>query len=471
MEAESSSATEKQHERLVLEDGTKVAVVGGGPAGSMFSYFLIRMSELVGVDIDLTIFEPRFFTHGGPAGCNHCGGIVSESLVQLLATEGINLPEHVVQRGIDSYMLHMDVGDVRIDTPLQEKRIAAVYRGHGPRESVPIDFIGFDKYLQELAEESGARIVHDMVTGLDWMFGKPRLSFAAQNPATFDLVVVASGINSRILGLVTDEKSQYRRPAAMKTFICGYHLGRERIAEHLGTSMHVFLLDLPRLEFAAMIPKGDFVTLCLLGHDIDSDLVESFLASPEVKACFPDGFAPSNVCHCFPRINVKGARQPFADRLLFIGDSGVSRLYKDGIGAAYRTSKAAAGAVAFHGFSKEALRSHYWPACRAINFDNALGKFIFGFSHLIQKTRFSRRGVLRMTAREQASSTSPRIMSSVLWDLFTGSAPYREVLLRTMRPTFLAGLVSNLVVGNLPGGLKLPSNGKANEIEPAGKGV
>ncbi len=468
MEIGTPSDTDRS-EDLVLEDGTKVAVVGGGPAGSMFSYFLLQMSELVGANIDLTIFEPRFFTHGGPAGCNHCGGIVSESLVQLLATEGINLPEHVVQRGIDSYMLHMDVGDVRIDTPLQEKRIAAVYRGHGPRESVPIDFTGFDKYLQELAEESGARVVHDMVMGLDWTFGRPRLSFSRQDPETFDLVVVASGINSRILGLVTDEGRRYRRPAAMKTFICEYHLGRERIAEHLGTSMHVFLLDIPRLEFAAMIPKGDFITLCLLGHDIDAKLVEAFLSSPEVQACFPDGFAPENVCHCFPRINVKGARRPFSDRLVFIGDSGVSRLYKDGIGAAYRTSKAAAGAVAFHGFSEEALRRHYWPACRAINIDNALGKFIFGFSHLIQKARFSRRGVLRMTALEQASDRSPRIMSSVLWDLFTGSAPYREVLLRTLRPTFLGGLVANLVVGNLPGGLNIISNGKKDEIEPVGE--
>ncbi len=434
----------------------------------MFSYFLLGMSELLGVDVDLTIFEPRFFTHGGPAGCNHCGGIISESLVQLLATEGINLPEHVVQRGIDSYMLHMDVGDVRIDTPLDEKRIAAVYRGHGPRESVPIDFTGFDKYLQELAEAAGARIVHDLVTGLDWVFGKPRLSFSSASPSTFDLVVIASGINSRILGLVSDEKQKYRRPRPMKTFICEYHLGRETISSHLGTSMHVFLLDLPRLEFAAMIPKGDFVTLCLLGHDIDAELVESFLSSPEVKACFPGGFAPQNVCHCFPRINVKGAQQPFADRLIFIGDSGVSRLYKDGIGAAYRTSKAAAGAVAFHGFSERALREHYWPACKSINFDNALGKFIFGFSHLIQKARFSRRGVLRMTAREQASSKSQRLMSSVLWDLFTGSAPYREVLLRTLKPSFIGGLVTNLVLGNLPGGLTLPTNGKVNEIKRVG---
>jgi len=34
--------------------------------------------------------------------------------------------------------------------------------------------------------------------------------------------------------------------------------------------MHVFLLDIPRLEFAAIIPKGDYATVCLLGEDIET---------------------------------------------------------------------------------------------------------------------------------------------------------------------------------------------------------
>ena len=44
-----------------------------------------------------------------------CGGIISETLVQTLATEGIELPPNVVQRGVDSYFLHMDVGSVKIE--------------------------------------------------------------------------------------------------------------------------------------------------------------------------------------------------------------------------------------------------------------------------------------------------------------------------------------------------------------------
>jgi hypothetical protein len=91
------------------------------------------MSERLGIDVQVDIYEPRDFSVPAPGGCNMCGGIISESLVQILAADGINLPPTVVQRGIDSYVLHMDVDSVHIETPLHEKRIAAVHRGVGPR--------------------------------------------------------------------------------------------------------------------------------------------------------------------------------------------------------------------------------------------------------------------------------------------------------------------------------------------------
>ena len=125
--AESLSAFSENVEKdFTLQDGSRVAVVGGGPAGSFFSYFLLKMSEAINLDIDLDIYEPRSFSRCGPSGCNHCGGIVSESLVQILAAEGINLPRGVVQRGIESYQIHMDVGDVTIESPAGEQRIAAL---------------------------------------------------------------------------------------------------------------------------------------------------------------------------------------------------------------------------------------------------------------------------------------------------------------------------------------------------------
>jgi CRP-like cAMP-binding protein/flavin-dependent dehydrogenase len=438
--------------QFALSDGSRVAVIGGGPAGSLFAYFVRRLADSIDLDVRVEVFEPRFFTHRGPGGCNHCGGIVSESLVQLLATEGINLPPGVVRWGIESYMLHTDVGGVRIETPGHEKRIASVFRGNGPRESGVLDVGGFDQFLLDLSSSVGATVVRKLVTGMRWSWeGRPELLTPEGAVGPYDLVAVAVGVNSRLLNMFGDATPDYQPPGALRTFICEFDLGEDSVRQCLGDSMHVFLLDIPRLEFAALIPKGSCITLCLLGEDVDEALVERFLASAEVAACFPGSLVPKPACRCFPRINTRPAVRPFADRVVWIGDASVSRLYKDGIGSAYRTAKAAAKTAVFRGIAAKDFERYFWPECRALIVDNAIAKIVFGVTTLIQKLRFVRRGVLRMTTAEQAGSGTEKAMSSVLWDVFTGSAPYREVLLRTLRPSFPATLAWNLIAANASG--------------------
>lgn len=451
----------------VLQDGSKIAVIGAGPSGSMFSFFFLRMAELAGLHADVDMYEPRQACHRGPSGCNHCGGIVSESLVQRLATEGIMLPDSIVQRGIESYTLHMDVGDVEIATPLMEKRIAAIYRGNGPKTSSPEAVISFDGFLQDLAQEEGATMQRRLVTGIRRDGERMSVQCADQTSYDYDLVVVAAGVNSRLLDILESDVPKFRQPDRTKTFICEFHLGEELINKTFGPSMHVFLLDIPRLEFAALIPKGDYVTLCLLGDDIDEELMTRFFDSPEVRNCFPQNMIPPHVCHCYPRINIKPSRPIYGDRLVMIGDSGSTRLFKDGIGASYRTAKAAAKTVVFHGVDADSFKQHYAPLCRRIDHDNLVGKFVFGIATLVQKARFARRGVLRMTRGEQQRAEDPKRMSGVLWDLFSGSASYTNVFLRTLHPAYIGKLVWNLVAGNLRNGRSTNSPAKEGESSHA----
>ena len=461
------TSTRKQVDPMSLQDGSRIAVIGAGPAGSMFSYFFLNMAEMMGLDVGVDIYEPRRFCHRGPAGCNHCGGVVSESLVQRLATEGIRLPDSVVQRGIESYTLHMDVGDVEIATPLLEKRIAAIYRGNGPRCSEPLDTHSFDGYLLDLALEKGARLIPRLVSDVRREDDRMTVSCADQSSSTYDLAVVATGVNSRLMETLESQTAEFARPERTKTFICEFKLGRDVIRETFGPSMHVFLLDIPRLEFAALIPKGDYVTLCLLGDDIDENLMEQFFAAPEVRERFPGGEIPGHVCHCYPRINIRPARPVYGDRLVFIGDCGSTRLFKDGIGAAYRTSKAAAKAAVFHGVSAQTFHDHYAPLCRRINNDNRVGKMVFSIASLVQKARFARRGILQMTANEQQQTDSPQRMSGVLWDLFSGSASYTNVFVRTLHPAYIGNLLWNLVSANVRGGRtgkSGPSDGEAGHV-------
>jgi len=223
----------------------------------------------------------------------------------------------------------------------------------------------------------------------------------------------------------------------VKTSVREYYLGEETVGAYLGSSVHVFLLNIPRLKFAALIPKGDYVTMCLVGEEIDKELVGSLLERPEVTACFPPDFRleqPS--CRCSPRIVVEGAVQPFADRIVFLGDCGATRLYKDGIGSAYRSAKAAATTAIFEGISAAAFRRHYGTLCRGLSRDNTVGKLVFAAIGQIQKRRFARRAALRMVTREQQREKDHQLLSMVMWDMYTGGSPYGGILLRTLKPAF-----------------------------------
>jgi flavin-dependent dehydrogenase len=280
---------------MMLEDGARVAVMGGGPGGSLFAYFLLTFAERLDLRVGVDIYEPRDFSKPGPAACNMCGGIVSERLVQALALEGVNLPPTVVQRGIDSYVLHTEERSVRIDTPLKEKRIAALHRGGGPRDVEEVKWGGLDGYLLGLAQKLGANVVPARVGDVEWDDGRPQVH-VKETAQTYDLLVGATGVNSA--GWDRYEKLGLRsRPGTTKAYITELNVGRDVISERFGSSMHVYFLNMPRLDCAAIIPKGEFLTVCLLGDSIDRGLINAFFESTAVRRSFQGIAAPSEDQH------------------------------------------------------------------------------------------------------------------------------------------------------------------------------
>ena len=436
---------------LTLEDGSRVGIIGGGPAGSLSAYFLLNFAQQMDLQLNVDIYEPRDFAKQGPGGCNMCGGIVSESLVQALAVEGIDLPPSLVQRGIDSYVLHTEETSLTIDTPLKEKRIAAIHRGGGPRDATVLKWGGLDSHLVNLARELGANVVQSRVGEVAWDDGRPQVR-VGDTTRTYDLLIGATGVNSGGWELFEKLGVKGKRPVTTKAYITELLLGSEAIDRFFGNSMHIFFLNIPRLDCAAIIPKGDYLTVCLLGHDIDRELIDSFFSSPAVARSFPPDAQPSQgACHCAPKINLREAETPYLDRVVLVGDCGVTRLYKDGIGAAYRTAKAAARTAIFSGVSAQDFHKHYRPAYKSIAGDNRYGSFIFSVVHWIKAIHPLLGGVLKMTGKEQAQPGTNRRMSTVLWDMFTGSAPYRDIFVRTLDPRFLGAFAWESARAAVPG--------------------
>jgi len=56
-----------------LSDGSRVAVIGGGPAGSLFSYYLLSLAETAGLELQLDLYEPQDFLSPTPTAWTSSG--------------------------------------------------------------------------------------------------------------------------------------------------------------------------------------------------------------------------------------------------------------------------------------------------------------------------------------------------------------------------------------------------------------
>lgn len=410
----------------VLEDGAHIGVVGGGPTGSFFSIFALKMARMMGKQIQLTIFEPKDFTKDGPAGCNRCGGIISELLVQTLAVEGINLPDSVVRKGINSYNLHTNHGDVYFATPDLERTIATVYRGGGPKGMIPEGKESFDYFLLKDAIKEGAVLDPLRVDRIEIRDKKPVLFSKDRELGQFDLVVGAFGVNSTTPKMFEEIGFGYKEPPTVTTAIAELLLGKENVEKHFGNSVHLFLLPDKGMKFAAMIPKGAYVTLCVLGKEMHANTVSEFLEKPVVKNVLKD--IPYTVgCRCLPKMNAGAPLKPFTDRVVTCGDAGSTRLFKDGLGAAYLMGKAAAKTALFQGVSARHFQEDYYPVYHSIIIDNRYGQFLFAVTDVYRKNRILTEGMLRVVRKEQEDPADHRILTSILWNMFTGNERYKNI--------------------------------------------
>ncbi len=444
----------KENSNLELNDGARIAVIGGGPAGSFFSIFALKLAKQIGKDIDLTIYERKSFSSEGPSSCNMCAGVVSESLVQMLAIEGICLKPPIVQRAIDTYCFQTTSGDVFLNSPSHQKGIATVYRGGGPvcqttpgtDQKLESEKKSFDDFLLDCAQKEGAKVENVRIENIKLENGRPIIFSENGKLPDFDLVVGACGINSTTIKSFEELGTGYTCPSSIKAYQSEIHIGEKNVSAQFGNAVYVFLINQPGVKFAAITPKGSYVTISMLGKDVTRQTVIDFLNHPIVKKKFPDSWNITDTfCRCVPKINVGAASYPFANRIVMIGDASSARLYKDGIGSAYLTAKAAANTAILYGVGKTDFHKHYYPTCRKINMDNIFGKIMFAFTGIINKTPILREALLNASRYEQKHPESGYRCSAILWDTFTGNEQYTDIFLRSFNYKLLLRISVNIV--------------------------
>ena len=319
---------------------------------------------------------------------------------------------------------------LRIERPDPQRRIVSVYRGSGPRLLHGDPEASFDDYLLGQAKARGAKHISSRVRSVAWE-GRPVVQTAGgQFPA--NLLVLASGINSRA---PLEPNFGYQPP---KTEV----MAQDEILRPPTwpvDQVSAFFREPPGMTFGAMIPKGRYLNISLLGHGFTRDTVNDFIELQGLDTAL--GSSPSSLCGCNPRIAVGPARRFFGHRWVSVGDAAVTRLYKDGIGSAFFTTKSAMQAVLQMGISHRAFQKVYAPVCKGVEVDNRYGRLLFRlWSMTLRNPNLLRswRNVIRM---ESAQPTDQRIHTRILWGMFTGDEPYRDLFWAFLSPAALSGLV------------------------------
>jgi flavin-dependent dehydrogenase len=439
-----------------LRDDDCVAIVGGGPAGSFFAIHLLQEAKRLNRHLDVVIVEKRGLTDVGDdsfqcRGCNFCAGGISPRLNEILEEHGLVVPEEVIQGRIDHVWIQGQWKNFRLRVP-KGMQMYSVFRGSLPsrRSGRPG---GFDAFLLGEAVKKGARILYGKVEAIAYATsGMPRLMVRTKSGGEISLeasfVTIATGINSH-------GGCDYRDDAliaSLKRLNPGFVPGKSRKAfifelevgeEYLARQMHreIYFIEYASkhlaLEHTALVPKGRFLTVAMIGKCIDEaslpqdsqQIVQDFLKLPQIARILPGLAAAPIACACAPRMTVTTAKSPFGDRFAIIGDAVGSRLNKDGLFSAHVTASRLAQTVLHEGIDKQALAKGYGEAIKWLAADNRFGRMVFGASRVAFTTPVLSRITYQAFATEcKVRDERSRPLSVVLWKIASGTADYREVL-------------------------------------------
>jgi NADH dehydrogenase len=417
-----------------IETGSRVAIIGGGPAGSLFALYFLHYAAEKGVDSELTIYNLRNFDDPGPKGCKGCAGILSVPLLKNLEELGLTVPKEIIQTRIEQYTVHSPYASISLSNPEKEIQIASVYRGCGPRISGCESLISFDGWLLHEVQKRGARVENQKVSSA--YLGPESGVKVGGKKIEQDLVVLAAGVNTklpRILG------SEYIPPKVRVMDQEELYVGTAQVEESLGNRAYVFLIPRSGLIFGTLVPKGPWINVSLLGSGKYPVSVTDFLEQDLVRNILPRQY--SRTCGCRPRAVVGSARNYYADGFVAIGDAAVSRFYKDGIGSALLTAREAARTAIFHGISHHDFKLHYQPFCSRINRDNRWGMLLFSINDKVKDSRVFFLAQHRLIGDEQRNTAGPQPFTKAAWGMFTGSYSYKRIAWMSLKPASLTRLL------------------------------
>ena len=394
---------------MLINDGDTVCVVGGGPGGSACAMVLLQEARQLGRKIRVVLIEHKKFSEN--RHYNQCIGVLSPPFEDILKNElDLTLPENLVLNDMEGYCLHSDL-------------LSLDLIGEESGRSVSVTRSKFDAFMLEEAQKAGAQVVHNRVTSIE-VNHDGVLVYSEGDNFKCAVVVGAFGLDDGTCRIF-EQGTPYRQPDFLNTVITRLYPGEEFI-QSMGSTIHAFLLSHPGLEFGAVTPKGEHISINIAGRKVSSHIMMEFLRSVPVQRFLPPHKRREKPLNYFKgKFPIAPARNLFGDRYVTIGDAaGLMRPFKGkGINSAINTGIYSARSIMRHGVSKQAFAENFYQDCSVLTEDLPFGRGVRILTNLATRFKF-------MDHMIAVAAERPDFMKA-LFGSVSGHDPYKKIIMET----------------------------------------
>ena len=394
---------------MLINDGDTVCVVGGGPGGSACAMVLLQEARQLGRKIRVVLIEHKKFSEN--RHYNQCIGVLSPPFEDILKNElDLTLPENLVLNDMEGYCLHSDL-------------LSLDLIGEESGRSVSVTRSKFDAFMLEEAQKAGAQVVHNRVTSIE-VNHDGVLVYSEGDNFKCAVVVGAFGLDDGTCRIF-EQGTPYRQPDFLNTVITRLYPGEEFI-QSMGSTIHAFLLSHPGLEFGAVTPKGEHISINIAGRKVSSHIMMEFLRSVPVKRFLPPHKRREKPLNYFKgKFPIAPARNLFGDRYVTIGDAaGLMRPFKGkGINSAINTGIYSARSIMRHGVSKQAFAENFYQDCSVLTEDLPFGRGVRILTNLATRFKF-------MDHMIAVAAERPDFMKAMFGSV-SGHDPYKKIIMET----------------------------------------
>jgi flavin-dependent dehydrogenase len=306
--------------------------------------------------------------------------------------------------------------------------------------SIAVRRIQFDAYMMEQIQARNIEVFQARAVDLEF-HADSVIVYTENGSLEADVVVGAFGMDDGSAAMFS-RITPYCQPKALDAVIVNMPIN-DYDMEKYGSSIHAFLPSNHRIEFGAITPKCDHLTLNIAGTSVDAPLMRTFLELPEVSNILDgaehiiSGNSPDLHYYKgrFPRSSARGY---YGDRYVMIGDaSGLVRAFKGkGATTAMLTGIRAADTILNHGISAKAFHEHYRRANHDIIQDLPYGQSMRQITLIMSNLNLM--GIVLRAAHKSPD------LKSALFGAVSGHTPYREILTQILHPKVILDLLRSI---------------------------